>query len=345
VGVEHLLPGAWQGDPAAVGLVATAGVDYRDRFRGALLGGAIGDALGRPAEGRDRETVRRSYGVLRDFVPWRGWTGGPKGTVTDDTQLTVCVAESLLAGGGRLDPSDLARRFVAWLPHGRGVGRATRAAVERLGSVPWDAAGEPSAGNGAAMRVAPVGLCHACDPDALRRDAALSAVVTHADPTAVVSAVAQAFAVAWCLHRPRGALAPADLLGALPHVIAGLDDPVVPGHRPAGPARLGELLAEVTSHLDEEPDGVFDHFYNGALVTESLPSAWWCFLRSPEDPEEVIVTAVNGGRDADTVGAMAGTLAGAYCGESGLPRRWLDDLEFADDLRRLADDLRGLASL
>lgn len=332
------------GDPASVGLHGGDGIDLRDRFRGALLGGAIGDALGRPAEGRDRAAVAARFGVLRDYVPWRGWQGGPKGTFTDDTQMTICVAESLLATGGRLDPADLARRFVAWLPEGRGVGGTCLEAVELLtAGVPWEEAGRPSAGNGAAMRVGPVGLCHLHDPDALRRDAALSALVTHADPTAVASAVAQAFMVAWCAQRPGGELAPGALLSDLARLLADVDHPAIPGRRPGPPRRLADLLAEVGDWLDAEAGAVFDHFYNGALVTESLPSALWCFLHAPEDPEEAIVAAANGGRDADTVAAMAGTLAGAYHGESGLPERWVADLEAADRLRELADGLLDLA--
>jgi ADP-ribosylglycohydrolase len=345
VTVDALLPPPWHGEAASVGLAWSARVDYRDRFRGALLGGAIGDALGRPAEGLDRAEVAARFGVLREFVPWEGWTGGPKGTFTDDTQMTLCVAESLLATGGRLDPGDLARRFVEWLPNGRGVGSTCREAVGALArGVAWDQAGVASAGNGAAMRVGPVGLRHLGDPDALRRDAALSAVVTHADPTAVASAVAQAFMVAWCAHRPAGGLQPAALLGDLGLFLADVaHPPLEPRRADRPPARLADLLAEVASWLGAEPEAVFDHFYNGAFVNESLPSALWCFLNAPEDPEAVIVTAVNGGRDADTVGAMAGTLVGAYCGESGLPGRWLDDLEDADRLRALADALCAAA--
>lgn len=107
----------------------------RDRWRGALVGGAVGDALGRPAERLAPSAVREHFGELRDFVAWYGWRSGPTGTWTDDTQLTICVAESILAGGGRVDPTDLAERLVRWLPHGRGVGRTCRDAVERPGGL------------------------------------------------------------------------------------------------------------------------------------------------------------------------------------------------------------------
>jgi ADP-ribosylglycohydrolase len=341
---HHLLPPPWSGPPPeTLGLLDDPGVDRRAKFRGALLGGAIGDALGRPAEGKPRETLLSRYGTLRDYVPWSGWKAGPRGTYTDDTQLTICVAESLLATDGVLSPADLASRFVAWLPVGRGKGRATTAAVERLArGVPWDSAGEPSAGNGAAMRVAPVGLVHGGDADSLRRDAALSAVITHAHAMAVASAVAQAFLVAWCSHRGPGALVPSDVLAALGVVLDDVADPGEPGTWPGAgpePVRLIDRLVGVAALLGSTPEHAFDTLYNGAFVLESLPAALWCFLRSPDDAEDVIVTAVNGGRDADTVAAMAGSLVGAYLGEKALPERWLEDLEDYERIIRLADGL------
>jgi hypothetical protein len=95
-----------------------------ESYRGALLGTAIGDALGRPVEGRSPVEIRQRFGRLTDFVPWRDWKAGPKGTVTDDTQMTMCVAECLLECDGRVNPVDLAERLIAWLPVGRGKGRA-----------------------------------------------------------------------------------------------------------------------------------------------------------------------------------------------------------------------------
>jgi len=315
-------------------------VDYRDRFRGCLLGGAVGDALGRPAEGLARQAVTECFGRLSDFRRWRGWVGGPVGTVTDDTQLTMLVAESLI-GRSRVDPEDLSGRLVAWLPVGRGVGTATRAAVERLADgVGWWEAGEDSDGNGAAMRVAPVGLVYSTEPDRLRRSAILSSLPTHKGPSGLVGTVAQAFAVAWVAHRPSGTLDPATFLRAVVEAIADLTDPgVIERHPRRRRIRLAERLAALVRMLDWDPSDAFDDLYNGALITESLPSAMWCFLASPDDPERVIETAVAGGRDADTVAAMAGALVGAYCGESALPRRWLDDLEYATELRSLADEL------
>jgi ADP-ribosylglycohydrolase len=102
-----------------------------DRVLGTLLGGAIGDALGRPAEGRPREVVRARYRRLNEYRPRRGSSGEPLGIITDDTQLTVCVGECLSLHG-YLNPEDLARRFVSWLDYKVNAGHATVTAVERL---------------------------------------------------------------------------------------------------------------------------------------------------------------------------------------------------------------------
>jgi ADP-ribosylglycohydrolase len=316
------------------------------RFRGAILGTAIGDALGRPAEGCRPDEIRE-WGGIRDFLPWFGWEDGPLGTWTDDTQMTMCVAESLLAGGGRLDPDDLATRFVDWLPVGRGIGQTCRKAVTRLTEgVPWWEAGVASAGNGAAMRVAPVGLLHAGDLPALRHDAALSALVTHADPMAVSSAIAQAFIVGWCAQTEPGRLDIAELVEALAVVLCDVPDPGAAERRPGSgddPVRLVDRLCEVPGLVPADPDEAFGYLFNGAFVLESLPAALWCFLRSPEDAEQVLVTAVQGGYDADTVAAMAGAMVGAYLGDEAFPERWRgEDLEEVDRLRELALALHGV---
>lgn len=337
---------------APVGLLPS-GTEIRpeqlhSRYRGSLLGGAIGDALGRPGEGRSPQFIREQYGSLSDFYPWFGWEGGPKGTITDDTQLTICVARSYVTRGG-LEPEDLARRFVAWLPQGRGKGRTCTAAVRNLeAGTPWHESGLESAGNGAAMRSAPVGLANPTSPESLQRDAALQTVITHADPMAVASSVALAFGVAYLLHLQPGDMDPERFVAKVFDALSNVPDPGYPERRPeAGPepVRLADRLAELPGLLDRSPAEAFSYLYNGAFVLESLPAAFWCFLKSPEDPERALVTGADGGRDADTVASMAGNLAGAYLGEEAFPERWLEELEFRDDLRELADGLLEVAGI
>ncbi|MFP5332339.1 MAG: ADP-ribosylglycohydrolase family protein [Acidimicrobiia bacterium] len=345
--LDGLLPPLWAGEAASVGLVATDH-DYEDRYVGALLAGACGDALGRPGEGRSPSQIRQRYGRLTDFVPWRGYRSGPVGTITDDTQLTMCLAESIVERG-EVDPEDLARRFVEWLPHGRGKGRATTQAVQALTrGEPWWITGSLSAGNGAAMRAAPIGLLHPLDPEKIRWDAALASIPTHADPTAIAAAAALAFGVAYCLHQTPASFDLGRFVGGIRTVLDDLRDPGVrERRRGAGPdrIRLVDQVVEALEMSDQPAHVAFDRFNNGALVVESVPAAFYCFAAFLDDPEEAIVTAANGGYDADTVAAMAGNLTGALHGATSLPGRWLDQLEYRTELTRLGRQLLDLSGL
>ena len=168
----------------------------RDLFRGSLLWGAVGDALGRVAEHKSPSEIRARFGPdgPTEYVRWYGWCDGPTGTITDDTQLTMEIARSIIQTDGRFDPEGFSRRLIDWLPIGRGKGRATTEAIENLiAGLPWWQAGVMvnSAGNGAAMRAAPIGLVHAlrATPDRLIRDALLSSLPTHTHRVGVAGAI------------------------------------------------------------------------------------------------------------------------------------------------------------
>jgi hypothetical protein len=148
------------------------------------------------------------------------------------------------------------------------------------------------------------------------------------------------------VNSPFATLDVSELMSELSTLLDRIDDQGHPERKPDAsgqPVRLVDRILFVASSLDWSPDRLFAMTHNGAFVLESLPAAIWCFLRTPEDPERVIVTAANMGYDADTVAAMAGNLAGAYVGESSLPTRWLDSLEYADGIRDIADGLLALA--
>jgi ADP-ribosylglycohydrolase len=321
-------------------------VDYPDRYRGAMLGTAIGDALGRPVESRSPERIRARYGLVTDFIPWLEPDEGAAGKFTDDTEMTLCIAQSIVERQG-IDPGDLADRFRAWGRIGRGMGSATRAACRRIGDgFEWYEAGSESAGNGAAMRAAPVGLYDAIDMDALRTDAATTAVITHNQATAAASTIIAAYTVAHLLHTPIGYFDADDLLIGIEEVVTGVEDPALPERRDSrSVVTLMERIHAVFAMRDRSLGTVFSLTHNGAFVLESLPAALAAFLSSPDDPEQVIIAAVNGGYDADTVGAMAGSFAGAYHGASNLPERWVNNIEFRTGLEGVADELLAFTGM
>ncbi len=285
------------------------GVNLRDRLRGALIGGAIGDAMGRANEGVWPSEARERR--IRDYQTWHGWRSGPKGTITDDTQMTMWLSESILACARRaeeegvadvrdhlLDPDDLAKRFSR--EHIRGIGQAVREFVHNYKDLgkPWYEAGVPSAGNGTAMRAAPIGLVHLGDPYRIYRDSLLHSVVTHRDSMAIAAAACQAYATARAAAMPRGDLASLQSRFAfctdLTILLEGLERPGYELRGGAGATSLhGRIGTELPRYL-QEGTPPFETWYNGAYVLESLPCALWCFLATPEDFEQTLFTAVMG---------------------------------------------------
>ena len=296
-------------------------VDRRERFRGALLGLACGDALGAAVEGWSRPDIAGAFGTLRDFQAGPIWAHGE---TTDDTAQAVDLAESLLATA-EFDPDDLMRRFVAWLrTGGKGIGITTHAALSaHIGGagasdaarVAHDSTGGLSAGNGGLMRAAPVALRHAADPAAIADVARRQTAVTHFDPLAGHAAAAFCLGLHALLADggPRGAHARA-----------------VEYARAASP-ELSERLAHAAEH-EPDPDGY------GGFAPRTLEAAFWALLHA-DHAEDAVVRAVNLGGDNDTHGAVAGALAGAWQGGGALPSRWLDGLQDRARLVELADRL------
>jgi ADP-ribosylglycohydrolase len=323
---------------------------FRDRVAGSLLAGALGDGLGSPVEGWSRDHVRAVYGPagVTDLPP-------EGATWTDDTQLTAVVGDSLVAAGGRFDPDDFVGRLVAWLPRGRGVGRATCEAVQALGAgEPWQEVGAriDSSGNGAAMRTAPVGLVHALDgtPAALLSDAVLFAVPTHGGQVGVAATVAMAAGVGYLARAGSSGATGLDrgeLVDFMATACGWVETAPTPTRRPPiTPTYLRDRLRELAGWLGRDPDDVFAESWTGAFALESVPAALYAFLRSPDDPRRVLLTAANASHDTDTIASMAGNLAGAWLGAARIARElpdWWARIEGRDGLLRLAEELAGLA--
>lgn len=313
----------------------------RGRFRAALVGGAIGDALGRSAKRNARPQYVPPWPIA-EYAPWRGYMSGPNGTVTDETQLTMLVAESLL-GTGRLDPEDLARRLVDWLPIGRGKRTATESAMLRLREgVPWYLAGDESAGSGAAARAAPIGLLRYYNSGLLRTEAMLAALPTHRLPLAVAGSVAMAAATGWLVAQEPGHLTVQGFVQAVQAAIAGVEP-----RRAADvdTVTLYDRIGDLPALLDRPAAQALPALCCDQPVLESVPSAFYCFLANAGDLEAALLLAANAASsNADTLAAMTGTLGGALAGEEGLPGRLLDELEYRDRLIDLADRLHERAA-
>jgi len=285
-----------------------------ERAAGAMVGCAVGDALGMPLEGWSVKRIERQVGSVRRMMPGRL----PAGSYTDDAQMTLALAESLLACGG-VREEHLMGCFLRRFEPRRGYGPGTRRVLWlwRQGA-PWQEAAraafpEGSYGNGAAMRVAPVGIAFRRDPLRLREEARRASLLTHAHPWGWQGAVLQAMAVATALCWP-GQLDPQAFLERL---------------EPFAEGPYQEALREVAQLLRGEvsPQEVIHRLGNGVEAHRSVPTAIYCVLRHFQDFEEAVSFAVGLGGDADTIGAMTGAISGALHGLGAIPQHWREVLE------------------
>lgn len=296
------------------------------RFTGCLLGQALGDALGFPVEGAPPQTCQQYVDeVLRAGRAAEVHRFGyPPLQYTDDTQLARELARSLVERRG-FDPGDFAARIAAIFRENRIVGRglATDEAACRLNrGVPWDQAGTPppAAGNGTAMRAAPVGLFYWNDEVAMLQAAHLQGFITHQDPRCSAGSIAIAGAVWLALRlRPLDRQTFVERLATWtrswdPRLADGLL--ALPEWAKSPPERAVESIGRVGL----EP-GFRGLGWQGIspFVTTSVLWSLYAFLRTPDDYWETICTAIAVGGDVDTTAAMAGAVSGAYLGLSALP--------------------------
>jgi len=296
------------------------------RATGCLVGLAVGDALGAALEFLPREEVRRRHPEgLREMVASTIWGAGE---YTDDTQMALLIADSLVEHG-RIEAKDLARRFYEWKKTAKDVGIMTRAVLGMPGylGAPEECASrhhkncpDESAGNGAVMRCAPVAIAFADAREKLVEESMASARVTHADPKAQESCAILNLWIAEILSTGQK-----DGIGAALEFAAKKEPNVW--------RRLGRIRDFGESEV-----------LSSGYTVHTLEAAAWSFLTT-ESFEEAVVRAANLGDDADTVGAVCGAVAGAYYGYQGIPERWIAKLKDERKIRRSAEALVALARI
>jgi ADP-ribosylglycohydrolase len=249
-----------------------------------------------------------------------------KGEYTDDTQMALLIAESLLQRKGFL-ASDLAHRFQTWARTAKDVGIQTRAVVNMAGYAhdPKDCSSryhaahpDSSAGNGALMRCAPVALFYLDSLDRLVEVSRASARVTHYDPKAQSSCV---ILNAWIQAA----------------ICRGIRD-----GRAEAIALLDETERPAWYRLEQIEAYKEDDIKSSGYTVHTLEAAAWSFLTTASY-EEAVVRAANLGDDADTVAAVCGALAGTYYGYAAIPDRWRDQLQDGARIHEIALALGGSA--
>lgn len=279
--------------------------DLRGRAEGALCGAAVGDALGATVEFMTPGEIRSTYGVLREVLGG-GWLGLRPGQVTDDTEMSLCVARSMVERGWEL--RDIAERFAAWLrSRPIDVGATCRRGIRRF-MVEGTLTAPPSpddGGNGAAMRAAPVALGTLGAPALCDRRAQEQARITHNHP----------LSDAGCLLVAR--MVQLGCSGATKTMLRQQAEVFVAEH----PAfRFVPYRGLATAYVVDTLQTVLHHFFRTRTF------------------EDCLTATVNQGGDADTTGSIVGAIAGAYYGVDAIPERWILRLDssLTRELRELA---------
>lgn len=303
-----------------LGRDATIDVELTDKFRGAMVGTAVGDALGAPMEGRSR--VPAEYLTSLQTSP-------PNLSYTDDTAMTIAVARSLIECEG-FDGAHMAATLAdgyenePWRGYGAGPPRVF---ANLARGVPWDEAaaslfgGEGSYGNGAAMRVAPVALHAYPSQHGAAQIAHRTALLTHTHREGIDGAVVQAVATTALL----GHNSPSEIASVvMSHVKSSV---------------FQSKLMFIDRHIGDRPlNELAEVLGTGIAAHTSVPTALACFLAHAASFTDAIKAAISLGGDTDTIAAMTGALAGAHNGYSTIPETWRQ-VEGADDLVMMADAL------
>jgi ADP-ribosylglycohydrolase len=313
------------------------------RCTGSILGLAVGDALGYPAEFRRREQILREIGPdgITDFIeiqdprfsrPFIVGERKAPGTYTDDTQMSLAVAAGLLeadlADLDELMPA-IGRHFVAWSQaddNDRSPGATCMTGCDNLrAGMPWREAGvAQSKGCGSAMRVAPIGLVYK-DLERVAEVARASSLLTHGHAAALEGAAACAVMVAMALD------------DATPEQMHKEVRMLCSGRSRDFDARW----AEVPEAVKQPPEVALSERGLGEswVAEEAAASALYCVWRAPEDYSEAVLMAVNTDGDSDSIACIAGSVMGARLGLEAIPERWRRGVEKSEELHDIGRKL------
>ncbi len=303
----------------------------KSKFLGCLVGAAIGDGLGAWREGKGM-VKREEIELLTDRLEQL--------TYTDDTHMTIGVAESLIESNG-FDGEHMAQTFIRnyesepWRGYGPGPPRIFR--MIKSGE-PWHSAANKiykggSFGNGSAMRVAPTGLLYYHNSTELREIAYKSSSITHSHELAKEGAALQAYAVALALNTP-------------PDEEIDQEAFILKLQNFARNQLYKEKIASMKELLGEQDRRqVVAALGNGIEAPRSVPTAIYCFLSHLRSYKDCVTYAISLGGDTDTIASMAGAISGAYLGINAIPDRWRAKLENRAYIEALAERLYQIATL
>lgn len=282
------------------------------KFRGCLVGQAVGDALGFTSENLSRERIVQKFGRITEYH-----VRPQAAFYTDDTQLAIILAETLLQKG-EFDTSLFRQKLGRWylvLP--RLSGRSTKnAALKCL--LRCSATGYDVPGSSGAMRIAPLGLFYAHDLARLREATIECCRVTHTNHSAIAGALVTSFSVAYALNTD--VIDVDNYLEFVAREAAMFDE------------SMAERLRFLPTLLDvKEDDAVAELLKNstitGSPIGDIISAAVYAFMKYSSDFEKSVQFCINAGWDTDTMAAINGAICGTYNGLSAIPKKYIDNLE------------------
>lgn len=331
-------------------------LSVEERVTGVLAGLAIGDSMGMPTSFYTPEQIRSEFGKVDSFYPpalgHQYHSGLRAGDVTDDTEQSLALIRSFCRHQ-RVDPYDIAQELLAWSRRVEGkyvspLGPSTKRALEEISNgTPAQEAGRTGDTNGAAMRIAPLGIVHGLRGSNIRElvnDVELACLPTHGTDIAISSAAAVAWAVAVCFQ---GATDTTQVIRAASEAAVLGRERGVKVISPSVSRRLDWLIDSLSSEGSQESRAqeIYDFIGAGMASAETVPAALGLFYIAEGDPRKSILLATNMGGDCDTTAAIAGAVAGAFAGHRAIPENWIATIEQVNnlDLSEVAAQLMATA--
>lgn len=307
------------------------------RFVGSFLGLAIGDALGAPVEFMSREDILSAHGEkgIRDFLPWRGF---PAGSYTDDTQMSMATAvgcirshqHELAMGTADLE-TQLWRSYREWRrtqsdpAQTRAPGSTCLAVLRSKYRGTTEEPVNNSKGCGGVMRTAPLGMVFPA-PLAFRHGV-MAAALTHGNPAGYLPAGLLSAIIAFLVRGLDVRDSVRQSLGMLEAQQDGEDT-----HR-----AVNQAVVLAGSNMNEQE--AIERLGLGWVGDEAIAVSTYCALKHQTSFADGVLAAVNHSGDSDSTGSITGAILGAHLGIGGLPRSWIDEVENAAGLKKLARDL------
>lgn len=305
-----------------------------NKGKGVIFGLAIGDAMGRLTEFMSLSSIKARYGEkgiqdLPDPAPY-----------TDDTQMSIAVAEALIKVGEKDIESIMEavrEEFIKWLhspdtPKKAPGGTCLKGVANMERGIHWKESGIPnSKGCGSAMRAAPIGYLYQHDPGKLREVAHATGICTHGHPTADAACIGAAYLVKLALE----GVQPDKMIPAALSFIDGISK------------KFDEAILKIEKCLGwDDEEKALSYLGEGWVGEEAVALALYCLLRYPESYENVVIRGANTNGDSDSIASIAGSISGPYLGFGAIPDPWvtgIEKTEYLDDLAfRLAEKKESL---